>query len=146
MEEEHTYIDQRELLEENSEKFKETMELKSKEQTGLEESKIARDPVICFLIVKSRGDHDSFYIKAMPVNGSWDDLDDGITIDREDEIIDVIPAPQHTFKVSGLFPCDQQDLPYPDSGIYELLGYEFTGAYHPDWKGLLEDMIKRRKK
>lgn len=139
-----------EELREGSEKFKDTMELKCKEQTELqiklEESKITRDSVICFLIVKSKGDGDSFYVKAIPVSESWDCLDDGSVVSAEDEIISVIPAPKYIFKVSGLFPCDKKDLPYPESGIYEFLGYEFGGAYHPDWKELLEDMIKRRKK
>ena len=114
---------------------------------NIEESKIMIDPIIGFLVLKCKMTDGSFYIMTEALIGSWNGLsDDEYTYhpDNDEEIIGVLPAPQHSYRVLGLFPCDEKELPYPENGTFEFLGYEFEGAYSPDWKKELEKRIKMK--
>lgn len=112
-----------------------------------EDTKIIKDPLIGFLVVKYIRKDGSFYIGTEPLSASWDGFDDNdYMCNDNDQIIGVLPAPPYSYKVLGLFPCMEENLPYPRNGSYECLGYEFAGAYSPDWKKLLEDRIKELEK
>ncbi len=108
-----------------------------------EDSKIIKDIIIGFLITKHKRRDGSYYISNQPLIGSWDDLgDDEAVVNSDDEIIGIIPAPPYSHRVLGLFKCVEKDLPYPHNGVYDTLGYEFPGAYYPNWKKLLEERIQ----
>lgn len=104
-------------------------------------SKIIKDLVVGFLIVRSKVNDESSYINIIPLDSSWDGFNDDHDIDANEEIIGVIPAPQGSYKVLGLFPHEDEQG-YPNVGRYGTLGYEHQGAYYPDWKTLLEEKIK----
>ena len=105
-------------------------------------SKIIKELVVGFLIVRSKVNDGSSYVNIIPLNSSWDGFNDDHDLDAGEEIIGVIPAPKDSFKVLGLFPCEQDDQGYPLNGVYRTLGYEHQGAYCPDWRNLLEENIK----
>ena len=123
------------MEDEDKEKIKKVIEEFNKEQ-----SEIIRDPIIAFLIVKINNDHDSSYINTVPITIDWNNFNEDNSIHADDEIIGIIPAPQHSYMVSGLFP--RKGVKYPDHGTFKSLGYEFEGAYCPDWKKELERRIK----
>lgn len=103
-----------------------------------EESKIIKDLVVGFLIIKSNVKGGNSYVNIVPLDSSWDGFNDDHDLDADEKIIGVIPSPQHSYKVLGLFPCEDDS----DNGSYRTLGYEYEGVYHPDWKELLEEKIK----
>lgn len=110
-----------------------------------EESKIIRDLVVGFLIIKSKVKGGNSYVNIVPLDSSWDGLNDDHDLDAGEEVIGVIPAPQNSYKVLGLFPRedDKSEFSFSESG-YKTLGYEYSGVYHPEWKELLEEKIKDR--
>ena len=110
------------------------------EEFNKEQLEIIRDPIIAFLIVKVKNDHESFYINTVPITTDWNNFNEDNSIDIDEEIMGVVPAPQHSYMVSGLFP--RKGVKYPDKGTFKSLGYEFEGAYCPDWKKELERRIK----
>ena len=110
------------------------------EEFNKEQSKIIRDPIIAFLIVKIKNDQNSFYINTVPITTDWNNFNEDTDINSDDEIIGVVPAPQHSYMVSGLFP--RKGVKYPDNGTFKYLGFEFEGAYCPDWEKELERRIK----
>lgn len=118
---------------------KEKME-KINEEFNREQSKIIRDPIVAFLIIKIKNDHESFFIDTVPITTDWNNFNEDNSVRVEDEVIGVVSAPQHSYMVSGLFPC--KGVKYPDNGTFKHLGYEFEGAYCPDWKKELERRIK----
>lgn len=115
--------------------LKEKMEKINKEFDD-ECMKILKDVIIGFMVVKYNRKDGSFFIGTEPLCTSWDGFGDNETVDIDDEIIGVIPAPQCSYKVLGLFPDNR----------YEFLGYEFRGAYSPDWRQILGKRIDQMKK
>ena len=111
-----------------------------KQEFNREESEIIRDPVIAFLIIKVNNGHESFFINTVPITTDWNNFNEDTSILAEDEVIGMVSAPQHSYMVSGLFP--RKGAKYPDNGAFKPLGYEFEGAYCPDWKKELERRIK----
>lgn len=108
-----------------------------------EESQIIRDLVVGFLIIRSKVKGGNSYVNVVPLDSSWDGINDDHDLDAEEEIIGVIPAPQNSYKVLGLFPCEGDNSEFSENG-YRTLGYEYNGVYHPDWKELLEEKIRDR--
>lgn len=104
--------------------------------------RIFREPVIGFVIIKgeyqfsNRKGKPEYYITQKIITTNWEGLD-GDDIDlypEEREVVGVIPAPPGSFAVYGCLPDDTATL----------LGYEFPGAYSPDWEELLDTVIKQR--
>ncbi len=118
---------------------KEKME-KINEEFNREQSTIIRDPIVAFLIIKIKNSNESFYINTIPVTTDWNNFNEDNFVCAEDDVIGVASAPQHSYMVSGLFP--RKGVKYPDNGTFKPLGYEFEGAYCPDWKKELERRIK----
>lgn len=102
-----------------------------------EDLKIVKDLVVGFLIVRSKAKNGISYISTLPLDISWDRFDGDNDIDPNEEIIGVIPAPQFSYRILGLFPPKEEDI-----GSYEMLGYEYQGVYHPKWEELLAERIK----
>jgi len=111
------------------------------EESQKDGSKIIKDLVVGFLIVRSKVNNGSSYINVIPLDSSWDGFNDDHDIDANEEIVGIIPAPQGSYKVLGLFP-HEDGQGYPNVGRYHTLGYEHRGTYFPDWKKLLEEKIK----
>ncbi len=111
-----------------------------KQEFDREQLEIIRDPIVAFLIIKVKNGHESFFVNTVPMTSDWNNFNEDNSIRAEDEVIGVVPAPQHSYMVSGLFP--HKDVKYPDNGTFKSLGYEFEGAYCPDWKKELERRIK----
>ena len=105
-----------------------------------EQLEIIRDPIIAFLIIRINNDHNSFYINTVPITVDWNNFNEDNSISIDENIIGVIPAPQHSYMVSGLFP--RKGVKFPGNGTFKSLGYEFEGAYCPDSKKELERRIK----
>ncbi len=116
---------------------------KINEEMKEEESNIIRDLVVGFLIIKSNVKGGNSYVNVVPLDSSWDGINDDNYLDAGEEIIGVIPAPQNSYKVLGLFPREYGKSGFSESG-YKTLGYEYNGVYHPEWKELLEEKIKDR--
>lgn len=108
------------------------------------ESLIIKDPLIGFLVVKTKKGDESYLVDTYPLSSAWDGLDETVDLESDDNVIGIIPAPAHSYMVYGLFP--KEDEKYPENGIFELLGYEFEGSYYPDWNELLTDSIRIREK
>lgn len=117
---------------------------KAIEESRKDDSRIIKELVVGFLIVKSRVNDDSSYINVIPLNSSWDEFNGDHDLDVNEEIIGVVPAPQGSYKILGLFPCEEDEKSYPEIGEYNALGYEHQGAYFPDWKKLLEETVKNK--
>jgi hypothetical protein len=107
---------------------------------NIEQLEIIRDPIVAFLIIKVKNSNESFHINTVPITIDWNNFNEDNSVCAEDEVIGVVSAPQHSYMVSGLFP--RKGVKYPDSGTFKPLGYEFEGAYCPDWKKELERRIK----
>lgn len=114
------------------------------EEYRKEGPEIIRDLVVGFLIVKSKVKDGASYINIVPLDTSWDGFNDDSDVDPNEDIVGIIPAPQGSYKILGLFPRKDDKEGYPDTGSYETLGYEYNGVYHPDWKELLEEKIKKK--
>lgn len=126
---------------------KDIKEEKIKEDLDDEDlSKIVKEPIIGSLVIKFTRKDGSFYIGTDPLSVSWDGFGNDINefYDEKDQVIGVLPAPPYSYKVLGLFPCKEEHYPYPKSGTYEFLGYEFPGANYPDWIKLLAERIKNK--
>ncbi len=108
------------------------------------DDKIIKDLIVGFLIVKFIVRDGNYHIRAIPLDSSWDGFNGDNYLCPNEEIIGVIPAPQGSYKVLGLIPCERGRVKHSDIGSYEKLGYEYSGAYHPDWEKLLEEMKNRR--
>ena len=123
------------------EELKEVSERINREM-GTEESKILRDLVVGFLVVKSKVSNGYSYINMIPLDSSWDGFNDDHEIDADEEIVGVIPAPQGSYKVLVLLPSKDEKEEYPVVDKYVTFGYYYVGAYRPDWKKLLDEKIK----
>lgn len=119
-------------------------DIKTNGEPNKECPKIIRDLIVGFLIVRSKVKDGVSYVSTIPLDTSWDRFNDDNDIDPNEEIIGIIPAPQGSYKILGLLPCIDNKGKYPDTGSYETLGYEYDGAYHPDWKELLEEKIAKK--
>ncbi|SMB96770.1 hypothetical protein SAMN00808754_1642 [Thermanaeromonas toyohensis ToBE] len=92
---------------------------------------ITKEPVVGFLVTANREVDGNCWISVRPLEANWEGGDFfSIHLDKEEKIVGIIPAPHGSYIVRGLMPDD----------TYELLGYEFPGAYHPDW---LDELIKK---
>lgn|SRR3990167_9543974 len=118
---------------------KEKME-KINEEFNRKQLEIVRDPIVAFLIIKISNNQQSFIINTVPITTDWNNFNEDNSFRAEDKVIGVVSAPQHSYMVSGLFP--RKGVKYPDNGVFKSLGYEFEGAYCPDWKKELERRIK----
>jgi hypothetical protein len=112
---------------------------KINEEFNREQLEIIRDPIVAILIIKVKNSNESFHINTVPITIDWNNFNEDNSVCAEDEVIGVVSAPQHSYMVSGLFP--RKGMKYPD-GTFKSLGYEFEGAYRPDWKEVLERRIK----
>lgn len=112
------------------------------EESRKDDSKIIKELVVGFLIVRSKVNGGNSYINIIPLNSSWDGFNDDHDLDANEEIVGVIPAQQGSYKVLGLLPCEDGEEDYSYKGVYDTLGYEHKGTYYPDWKKLLEENIK----
>lgn len=123
---------------------KEIKEKKIKEDLEEEDlSKIVKEQIIGSLVIKFTRNDGSFYVGTDQLSVGWDGFGENDEFyDEKDQVIGIIPAPPCSYKVLGLFPCEEENYPYPKYGSYEFLGYEFTGANCPDWVKLLEERIK----
>ncbi len=108
------------------------------------ESLIIKDPLVGFLVVKTKIRDEYYFVDTYPVSGAWDGIDETVDLEYGDNVIGVIPAPAHSYVVYGLFP--KEDEKYPENGTFELLGYEFEGSYYPDWNEELKDRISEKEK
>jgi hypothetical protein len=107
------------------------------------ESVLLKEPLIGFLAVTTRRNDGSYFVTTYPLGSSWDHFGEHVELEKNDEVIGVFPAPPYSYIISGLFPKDGEN--YPDTGTFELLGYEFDGADCPDWNTILKDAILKRK-
>jgi len=123
--------------------FEESLKKIGKEMSA-EDSKIIRDLVVGFLVVKSKVKNGCSYVNMIPLDSSWDGFNDDHDVDADEEIVGVIPAPHGSYKVLGLFPNKDDKEVYPGVGRYETLGYEYVGAYYPDWNKLLAEKIAEK--
>jgi hypothetical protein len=98
------------------------------------EQMISKDPIIGFLVIKHISAKGRTNIWTMPLSINWEGSEnheeingilneDNITGGRT-EVIGILPAPADSYEVYG----------YSIKGSDKKLGYEFKGAYHPDWK------------
>jgi len=102
------------------------------EKNDITEADINKDVLIGYAIVK--GVYEKQYIYKVPIVGWWEEFDDdSIDLEDDDEVIGVITAIPGSYKVSGVD---------SDGRTLIALGYEFPGAYHPDW---IEELKLRRK-
>lgn len=107
-----------------------------------EQLEIIRDPIIAFLIIKAKYNNESFHVNTIPITIDWNNFNEDNYVCAEDEVLGIVSAPPHSYMVSGRFPRKHGDTIYPDSGTFKPLGYEFEGAYCPDWEKELERRIK----
>lgn len=135
-----------------SDKISEEMAKDTGENKIVEEyPKIIKDLVVGFLIVKAKIKDGTSCVNMIPLDSGWDGFNGDHNLDIKEEIIGVVPSPIGSYKVLGLFPCENGAEEYPKNGAYGTLGYEYQGSYHPDWNKLLEEKIedkeykKRRK-
>lgn len=105
-----------------------------------EDLKIIRELVIGFLVVRSKADNGISYVSTIPLDISWDRFDGDTDIDPHEEIIGLIPAPQDSYRILGLFPKDKEE---DQDGNYKTLGFEYPGIYHPNWEKLLKERINK---
>lgn len=91
---------------------------------------ITKDPVIGFLVTVEQLSTGQCGVYIYPLEAGWEGAD-SFSINGEIKVVGVIPAPPGSYVVRGLMP----------NNIYEELGYEFPGAYHPDW---LAELMKKR--
>ncbi len=125
---------------EDKEKMEKINEVNIEHEVNIEQLEIVKDPIVAFLIIKVNNGNESFFINTMPITTDWNNFNEDSSICVKDEVIGVVSAPQHSYMVSGLFP--HKGVKYPYNGTFKSLGYEFEGAYRPDWKKELERRIK----
>ena len=106
---------------------------------------IVKDAVLAMVIIKIKHGDGNYSVGSHPIVGNTDMFNesDEVMDEAEDEIITVLPAPEGTFKVLGLFPDTDGSL---DSGEYKELGYEFKGASNPDWKEIREGRVESERR
>ena len=106
----------------------------------LEDPVIFKNPVIGFVVVKMK---ERGILGMLPLIGGWEEEDIDLPleekrVEKEDEVLGVIPAPSGTKAVYGVIDEER--------GFMELLGYEFEGAFHPNWEEERQIKIKKDKK
>lgn len=97
---------------------------------------IYRRSVIAFVVTKEKSCGFQ-YIYQYPITVYSDGDSDDIELHEEEEVVSVVPAQLGTFAVYGIMPGDSND---------ELLGYEYPGAYNPDWNERYDEMLKSKTK
>jgi hypothetical protein len=92
-----------------------------------------KDAVIGFLVTKvphfqpKRGEPTHF-VSVRPLTVSWEGMEKDVDLEEDEKVIGVIPAPPGSYEVWGFLP----------DGKGQVLGYEFPGAYAPDWNKVLK--------
>lgn len=71
------------------------------EESQKDGSKIIKDLVVGFLIVRSKVKNGNSYINVIPLNSSWNGFNDDHDLDVNEEIVGVIPAPQGSYNILG---------------------------------------------
>lgn len=99
------------------------------------EADIYREAIIGFAVIKNSTGHGRYYgVYNEPICIQHDGLEDNINVLADHEIIGVLPAPPMSYRVYG----------FDGRGDEIDLGYEFPGAYHPDWTKELKQMRELR--
>jgi hypothetical protein len=105
-----------------------------------------KDAVLGFVVTRAdkpkqygpvKPDEPAAYLSCRPIAVAWDgemdDADDKLYPD--DTVVGVLPAPPGSYAVYGLV-----------GNSYKLLGYEFPGAFIPNWEEVLQEEITRQEK
>lgn len=99
----------------------------------INEEDIYREAIIGFAVIQSSTiDRDRSVVLTEPICGEEDGIGNPIRIDENQSLVGVLPAPAGAYRVYG----------FGDDGIEIELGYEYPGAYHPDWINKLNAMRK----
>jgi len=70
-----------------------------------------------------------------PLSIDWEGIcDGGKKLGVHEKIVQAVSAPEGCFKVYG-------ELSETET---EVLGYEFPGAFHPNWKYVLKERIEKK--
>ncbi|MQL51788.1 hypothetical protein GFC01_05825 [Desulfofundulus thermobenzoicus] len=114
-----------------------------KRKPEITEEDIWKEPVIAFLITKipyyskgPNGRERKYTVNCYPITFDWEGAtsnDTGVELEEEERVLGIIPAPPESFLVTG-FP--------PGENVAVKLGYEFSGAFNPDWK---EELARKSK-
>ena len=103
----------------------------------IEREDIFKEVIVAFLVTKKpfvENGKRRYAVNCYPITFDWEGAtadDTGIELGEKEEVIGIIPAPPGSYAVKG-FPLG--------SDLAIELGYEFAGAYKPDWK---EELIGR---
>jgi len=113
------------------------------------ERRTTREPVIGFTIYETETGRtvEPREVDALPINVNWEGLsDENCVLPPTAKVYGTIQAPAKSFRVLAMMPDES----------WEFLGYDFFGAFSPDWEELyterlanwhtMMDMRKRRKK
>lgn len=94
-----------------------------------ENPNIHKDRVIGYVVTKYEST-----IRWNSIPGWWESFEDyTYNLDLNEDVMYVVPAQPNTFKISVV--C-------PDCGESEVLGYEFEGAYRPDWASKAKETLE----
>lgn len=85
---------------------------------------------------RSCGDVIFYPLVIDPLEGRPDRL---ICLGMRDEILGVVPAPSESYQVSGVTWENEEG-----QGMYEVLGYEVSSAWRPNWEKQLRLLRMRR--
>ncbi len=101
-------------------------------KTISKEAIITKEPVIGFIVTRSKSEtgNDFVWIHPLSVNfeGVLNDADSDLP--ENAEIVGILPGLPESYKVYGSYEIDE---------ALKELGYEFKGAYHPDWVEKLKE-------
>jgi hypothetical protein len=97
------------------------------------EEDIYKEAVTGFIVVNGgAGKGNYHHVYTEPICMWCDGLENNITIDKKHTIIGILQAPAGSYRVYG----------FGEDGNEIELGYEYPGAYHPDW---VAELKARRK-
>ncbi|AOQ23827.1 hypothetical protein MTAT_14120 [Moorella thermoacetica] len=97
-------------------------------------AEIIKDALVGFLVVEwSDSDKHGRPIRRVdlvPLSVSYNPLyyDNDPTVDKDDRILGILPAPPNSYYVQAIMP----------DGSLDFLGLDIPGATHPDWVELAE--------
>jgi hypothetical protein len=95
---------------------------------------ILKDPVVAWVVVEAKRHYllskgePPYFVMSFPVVQDCEGWGETTDMDENEKVVGVVPAQPRTYRVSG-------DI----GGCFEELGYEFEGAWHPDWKEALKE-------
>ena len=94
---------------------------------------IYREVIVGFAVIQSiTFGGDKSIVLTEPICEEDDGVGNPICIDENQSLVGVLPAPAGAYRVYG----------FGNDGIEIELGYEFPGAYHPNW---IDKLNARRK-